>query len=316
MKLGIILLGVSLAAIGFALSGSAAAQKVKSKPALAATKPATTGELSPDQQAIKKTAEAFVAAFNKGDAKAVAALWTQDGEMSVDGQTTTTGRAQIESTYVEFFKQNAGVQISVHISSMRNLGPKMIIEKGVSEIMNDDSDNVVDTYTLVHVKQGEQWLIATADVQQETVDHFDWKAEIGFLEGKWKSEDGDWRIETEYEWVSGGSFMKRTFAVYSGDEKQSSGVQVIGWDPLEESVTSWTFGSSGGHGRGWWVLDGNQWEITAEGVTAGGEVLTATNVITFVDADTFRWQSTQRSISGYDLEATDSIRISRVKSDK
>ncbi len=192
----------------------------------------------------------------------------------------------------------------------------MIIEKGVSEIMNDDTDDVVDTYTLVHVKQGKQWLIATADVQQEAVDHFDWKAELGFLEGKWKAEDGDWRVEMEFEWVSAGNFLKRTYAVYEGKEQQSSGVQVIGWDPLQQTTTSWTFGGDGGHGRGWWVLDGNQWEIAAEGVTVGGEVLTATNVITFVDDDTIRWQSTNRSISGYALEATDSIRISRVKSDK
>ena len=44
-------------------------------------------KLSPDQQAIVKNAEAFVAAFDKGNAKAVAALWADNGEMSVDGET-------------------------------------------------------------------------------------------------------------------------------------------------------------------------------------------------------------------------------------
>lgn len=310
MKLRSILIGVSLAGVGLALTNTVDAwdDDVKTTE--------TQPEISPDQQAIKQTAEAFVAAFNKGDAKAVAALWTENGEMSVDGQTTTTGRAEIQSSYTEFFKTNSGVQISVHIDSMRNLGPTMIIEKGVSEIMNDDTDNVVDTYTLVHVKQNEKWLIATADVQQTTVDRFDWKAEIDFMAGKWKAEDGDWRVESEAEWVADGNFLKRSFASYEGTEKKSSGVQIIGWDPAQESVTSWTFGSDGGHGRGWWVLDGDQWEIAAEGVTSGGEVLTATNVITFVDPDTFRWQSTGRSIQGYALEATDSIRVSRIKSDQ
>lgn len=271
--------------------------------------------LSADEQAVVKTAEAFVEAFNQGDAKSVAALWAEDGEMSVDRDNMATGRAQVEKAYADFFTENSGVQISVHIESMRRLGRNMIVEKGMSEVMNDDSDEFVDTYTLVHVKNGENWFIATADVQQQVVDHFDWKSALAFLEGKWKAEDGKWRVETEFEWVSEGSFLKRTFAVYDGEQKQSSGVQVIGWDPLEESVTSWTFGSDGGHGRGWWVLDDDQWEVTAEGVTAGGDVLTATNVFTIVNDDTFRWQSTDRSIDGYALEPTDPVRISRVKSD-
>lgn len=306
MKRGMIFVCMGLAAFGLALKSSADEQKTESKPA--------KSEFSPDQQAIRKTAEDFVAAFNKGDAKAVATLWAEDGEMSVDGQNTIAGRAAIERTYAEFFQGQQGVRISVHIDSMRQAGPNMIIEKGVSEIMNDGTDNVVDTYTLVHVKRDDKWLIATANVQQATVDHFDWKSAVGYLEGKWKAGDGHWRVESEAEWVSDGNFLKRTFSVFEGEEKQSSGIQIIGWDPAQESVTSWTFGSDGGHGRGRWVLDGKQWEIKAEGVTAGGEVLTATHIMTYVDEHTFRWQSTNRSIGGYDLEPTDSVRISRIKS--
>lgn len=308
MKRGMIFVCIGLAAVGFAVNDSAGQQKPEPNP--------SEPDLSPDQQAIRKTAEDFVAAFNKGDAKAVAALWAEDGEMSVDGQNTIASRAEIERTYDEFFKTNQGVRISVHIDSIRQAGPNMIIEKGVSEIMNDTTDSVVDTYTLVHVKQAERWLIATADVQQAAVDLFDWKAAVGYLEGKWKSGDGDWRVESDAEWVADGNFLKRSFAVYEGEVKQASGVQVIGWDPVQESVTSWTFGSDGGHGRGRWVLDGEQWEIQAESVTADGEVLAATQVITYVDEDTFRWQSTNRSIGGYDLQPTDSVRVSRVKSNQ
>ena len=79
---------------------------------------------------------------------------------------------------------NPGVQISVHINSVRRLGPNMMIEKGVSEIMNDEADHIVDAYTLVHVRRDNQWLIATADVQQEVVDAPDWRADLAMLEGK------------------------------------------------------------------------------------------------------------------------------------
>jgi hypothetical protein len=50
--------------------------------------PARAAASDPQEAAITKTAEAFVEAFQKGDAKAVAAFWTQDGDY-VD----LTGRA-------------------------------------------------------------------------------------------------------------------------------------------------------------------------------------------------------------------------------
>lgn len=264
-----------------------------------------------DVQAVRRHAEGFVEAFNRADAKAVAALWAEDGEMSVDGQSHAKGRTEIEQAYADFFTDNPGVEISVHVDSIRRLGPKTIIEKGVSEIMNDDADDLVDTYTIVHVLQDEQWRIVSADVRQEVVDAVDWKMQLATLEGKWTASEGDWRVETEYEWVAGGNYLKRTFQVLVENKIERSGVEVIGWDPLERRVTSWLFGSTGGHGRGWWELDGNQWEIASEGVTAEGEVVAATNVITIVNDDLFRWQSTDRSISGYALDDTFPLRVTR-----
>ena len=269
--------------------------------------------LSADEQTVRQHAEAFVAAFNQADAEAVAALWAEDGEMSVDGETRSTGRREVEQAYSEFFAANPGVQISVHINSVRRLGPNMMIEKGVSEIMNDEADHIVDAYTLVHVRRDNQWLIATADVQQEVVDAPDWRADLAMLEGKWQASEGAWRLETEYEWVANDNFLKRTFTVIADDQVERTGVQVIGWDPMEQTITSWMFSADGGHGRAWWIRDGNQWEITAEGVTPEGEQVTATNLITILSDDSFRWQSTNRSIGGYALDNTESIRVTRVK---
>ena len=271
-------------------------------------------KLSPDQQAIRKNAEAFVAAFDQGDAKSVAALWTENGELSLDGEAVAVGREQVAEKYAEYFEENAGAKIEVNIESIRVLGPSLAIERGRSEVINDEDDIVADAYRLVHVKQDGKWLIATADVQQEIVEPpFDWKAELGFLVGKWKAEEGDWVVTTEIEWVPGGHFLKRTFSIKEGADEQRTGVQLIGWDAREQAITSWTFGTDGGHGRGWWSRDDNQWLVETEGTTADGEIVTATNVLTFLDEDNFRWQSTGRSIEGAPLPDTDSVRVSRVK---
>jgi hypothetical protein len=57
--------------------------------------PARAADSDPQEAAITKTAEAFVEAFQKGDAKAVASFWTPDGDYgsySHSGSTTATGR--------------------------------------------------------------------------------------------------------------------------------------------------------------------------------------------------------------------------------
>ena len=57
---------------------------------------------------IRATAVAFVQAFNRGDAQAVAALWTADGSAADDSGTIYKGRPAIEAQYAELFKQHPG----------------------------------------------------------------------------------------------------------------------------------------------------------------------------------------------------------------
>lgn len=271
--------------------------------------------LSSDQQAIRKNAEAFVAAFDNGDAKAVAALWAENGEMSLDGEAVAVGREQVAAKYAEYFEQNPGAKIEIRIDTIDTPGPNMAVERGQSEVINDEDESVVDAYRLVYTKQDDTWLIASADVQQEVIEPpFDWKAELGFLVGKWTMTEGDWTVNTEFEWIPGGNFLRRSFSVNDGQEEVRTGVQIIGWDAREQAITSWTFGTDGGHGRGWWSRDGNQWLIEIEGVSPEGEVLSVDNVITILDDNTFRWQSTNRSVEGVKVEDTDPVRVTRVSS--
>ncbi len=267
------------------------------------------------EKAIHAHAEAFVKAFDQADAKAVAATFAANGQMSMNGETIAEGRDAIQKAYAEFFKDNPGVKIVVTIDSLRMLGPKLAIEKGTSQLVSGGEASAdVDAYTVVHVQQNGKWLTVTADiVQRPAQSQIDWKKELAFLEGKWIAEAKGWRVETTVEWVAGGSFLKRSFEVTNNSKTETSGVQVIGWDPIEGAVTSWIFGSDGGYGRGWWTFDGNNWVIQSEGTTADGAVTQATNVFTLLGEDNFRWQSTKRSINGVALEDTDSIRVRRLK---
>jgi SnoaL-like domain len=67
---------------------------------------ATTSD--PQEAAITKTAEAFVEAFQKGDAKAVASFWTPDGDyVDLTGR-LLNGRPAIEKDFAHHFAENKG----------------------------------------------------------------------------------------------------------------------------------------------------------------------------------------------------------------
>ena len=257
----------------------------------------------------------FVEAFNRGDAEAIGSLFVEEGEMSLDGVTLAQGRAAIEETYQQFFQENPGAEISVHVETLRQPRPNLIIESGVSEIVNGDEDGVADSYTAIHTKQDGKWLTVSADVRQKLIDDSpDWRDQVGGLVGDWEASRNDWRVTTRFEWVADRNFLKREFKVFEGDNQTASGTQVIGWDPIESAITSWSFTSDGGHGRATWQNDGGQWSISSRATAPEGSVMLATNVITFLNDDTFRYQSTKRSAAGVALDDSESILVHRVNS--
>jgi hypothetical protein len=82
------------------------------------------------------------------------------------------------------------------------------------------------------------------------------------------------------------------------EEVTLEGDQFVGWDPVAGQIRSWTFDSEGGIGEGVWIQDGSHWLVKASFVLADGARASALNVYTYVDADTIRWQSTNREIAG------------------
>ena len=76
-------------------------------------------ERQADRDAVQGAAEDFVKTFEKGDAKALAALWTEEGEYVAGDGVTLRGRAELEDGYSQFFKKNPDVKLEVMIESVR-----------------------------------------------------------------------------------------------------------------------------------------------------------------------------------------------------
>src|SRR5262245_45224573 len=87
-----------------------------------------------DEKAIRETAARFIDAFNRADAKGVAALWATTGTLSDESGEIVKGREAIEAKYAEFFKQHPGAKIEINIKSIEFPTPSVAIEDGVARV--------------------------------------------------------------------------------------------------------------------------------------------------------------------------------------
>jgi hypothetical protein len=132
----------------------------------------------------------------------------------------------------------------------------------------------------------------------EEVSHYEHLKELEWMIGEWVDEGEEATITTVCKWTKNRNFMTRSFTVTFAEGLELEGTQVVGWDPVARQIRSWMFDSEGGFGQGRWTRQGNRWVVKASQVLKGGRRASAINVLTYVDQNTFTWQSIGREIAG------------------
>jgi hypothetical protein len=122
--------------------------------------------------------------------------------------------------------------------------------------------------------------------------------ELDWMVGQWVDQGEDATITTNCAWTKNRRFLTCSFSITIDGQVSLEGTQVVGWDPIVGQIRSWTFDSEGGFGEGRWFKDGNRWLVKASFVLGSGDRASAVNVFTYVDPNTFRWQSIDREIAG------------------
>src|SRR5262245_37715471 len=102
----------------------------KSAEAKPAAKSDAAAAVDAELAAIRGTEREFKKAFDAGDAKAVAALWTTNGEYVDEVGRRLQGREAIEKEFATFFTANKGAKITSHIESLRLINAETAIEDG------------------------------------------------------------------------------------------------------------------------------------------------------------------------------------------
>lgn len=119
----------------------------------------SVGAQKPDPDA-QKIIDQYIAAFNKGDAKGVAALYTADAtRVGPDGQ-LLTGRAAVEKSYADGFAGAIkGSTLSIQQGRVQVVTPDVKIMEG--RFATSGAAGVKGRYVNTAVRQGGAWLLAS-----------------------------------------------------------------------------------------------------------------------------------------------------------
>jgi len=263
-----------------------------------------------DEAAIRKATANFLKAVEKGDAKAVAASWTEEGEYIGEDGTTIRGRAAIEAAYMKAFARTKKLKVEMTVESIRFPSKDTAVEEGYAKSYNRKSDHpTTSRYSVLHVREGGRWLMA---LLREWPHEGTSLRDLDWLIGTWETKSEETMVRTTYEWDAKKNSIRGHFTI-KGEGRSISGTQIILKDPRNGQLRSWLFDDDGGFGDGAWTRDGKRWVIASSGVQADGGELTATNILTQVNRDTFTWQSTERTLDDEELPNIPPVKVTRVK---
>jgi len=277
--------------------------------------PATSDSQPSDQELLKirQTSQDFVRAFDAGDAAAVAAHWTEDGDFVDEAGRVVVGREEIQREYEAFFAAHPGVKMRLMIDSLRLLNDDSAVEDG--HIILEPlpvGPPVMSKYVAVHVKSNGHWLMSTVrDTRIEMPSAYHSLQGLEWMIGSWSAEEHGLRTEVTCRWVANKSFIQRDYRVSHAGHVASSGVQIIGLNPQGGHVQSWTFASDGGHAVGVWTPRDGGWMIESQGMLLDGTPTSAVTWLTPLGEEAFAWQSVSRKVAGMTLPDTDEIVLKR-----
>jgi uncharacterized protein (TIGR02246 family) len=269
-----------------------------------------------EKDALFENAKAFVAAFEKGDARAVAAFWTADGDYTDLTGKRLKGRTDIEKAFKGLFAENKGAKLRIDSETLRFVSPEVAVEDGVTAVIPADGGPPSRArYTIVHVKKDDYWYLSSVrDAAYSPPTNYEHLRGLEGLIGDWAEDAEKGEIaRISFAWADGQNFIIAHYTTSFKNINLGGGTQWIGWDPLAKEVRSWSFETSGGFGNGAWTQEGKTFTIKTTAVHPDGVKASATNVLTCVNTNTISIASKDRTLDGKAMPDLKEVRLKRLK---
>ncbi len=270
-------------------------------------------DFSQDEIAIRKAIESYEDTYNRGDASAAAAHWSLAGTYIGQNGESAKGPDEIRPALEKLFVEHKGIQVKVALFDVQLQSPDLGISKGFALFRRTGEENEEVLFTATHVKENGTWKLSKVEEEESSVP-IATIAKLGELEwliGDWVDQDENASVETTFRWAKDYAFINGTFRVTVGDRVDLEGTQVIGWDPVAKKIRSWIFDTKAGFGEGEWSRAGNRWTVKVKSILGTGQKASSMNIYTYVDPNTFAWQSVSREVGGELLPDIDEVTVVR-----
>jgi uncharacterized protein (TIGR02246 family) len=106
-----------------------------------------------DEAAIRKAAEDYIAAMDKGDLDAVLACWAPDCEYIAEDGTETRGKDAVAELFRQALPELKDHKITARHHSIRTLRPDVAVEDGSIEFCGPDGCKEFNRYAVVWTRR-------------------------------------------------------------------------------------------------------------------------------------------------------------------
>ena len=291
--------------------------------ASAAAKP-TEAERAADAQAIRDAGAEYLRALERGDAKALADLWTADGDIVDERGATMNGRETVAGVVPAAAGQPPReTTLRMKETSLRFLTADVAIEDGTVEVVPAAADDrphasggatTTGRFTATWVREDSTWRIA--GLRESRIDPDAGRprlADLDWMVGDWQvidntaasgvagSREPQPTMEVSVRWNATRTFLLRDMKISKNGGAGAHITQRIGWDPLSRQIRSWMFAADGAHGEGTWTRDGDAWLARTTSVMPDGSQMSALNIYVYDGADRCTWRSFHTHVGGAQL---------------
>jgi len=262
-----------------------------------------------DREAILQSERDFTAAFEKGDAKAVAALWTEQGEYESDDGPILRGRTAIEAAFAARFKDRPAGKMEIKVESIRFPSRDTAIEEGLTRTTASDMLPDSAFYRVLHVREDGKWRMALSREWGAAENRM---ADLDWLIGSWRGQAKDHEMVISFAREKDRPFIVGEFTATAAGKTESLGTMKIGIDPVSGEFMSWHFDHDGGYGHGLWLREGNNWVVDSRGTRGDGTETAFVNILTRFGGDELGWRSIDRMVGGQAQPDSLLVRLKRV----
>lgn len=267
---------------------------------------------------LRQAAAAYVEAFNKGDAAAIADQWTERASL-VEGDQRLEGRAAIAASLEAWRKRHPEATLAIEVVDVDLLAEPLARVAGVMRYTPRPGEKSVSSrFTSLRVREGAVWRIAESIVVPE---HAAALAQLDSLIGTWTAVGGDaaagtkTEIETVYEKPLGSYCIVGRTRIKRAGTATVEALEVIHADRASGLVRCWIFDSSGACGEGVIESDGTTLDAVMIGTpsaSVAGRVARWVRVIAPTGADRCTVHAVERSIDGLPVADSEPLHFRRV----